>query len=55
MIDAPRPRSLHDELADFELRLELTTAIGGRPSPWIDRLRDRIRELRERRDDISAA
>lgn len=49
MADTARQRSLHDDLADLELRLELTDAIGGRRSPWIDRLRDRVRELRQRR------
>jgi hypothetical protein len=42
-------RPIRDELADLELQLEITAA-AGRPSPWIERLRNRVRELRERID-----
>ena len=42
-------RPLRDELADLELQLEITAA-AGRPSPWVERLRARVRELRERMD-----
>lgn len=40
-------RAIHHDLADFELWLQ-TTAAAGRPSPWIDRLRTRVHELRTR-------
>jgi hypothetical protein len=40
-------RPLSDDLADLELQLEITAA-AGRPSPWVERLRHRVRELRER-------
>ena len=42
-------RPLRDELVDLELQLEITAA-AGRPSPWVERLRSRVRELRERID-----
>jgi hypothetical protein len=40
-------RPLRDELAELELHLEMTAA-AGRPSPWVERLRTRVRILRER-------
>lgn len=46
-------RLLRDELAELELQLELTAA-AGRPSPWIERLRSRVRELCERLEDDAA-
>ena len=42
-------RSLRDELVQFELQLEATAA-AGRQSQWVNRLRDRVRSVRERLD-----
>lgn len=38
---------LREELEQLEMHLEATAA-AGRPSPWIERLRGRVRVLRER-------
>ena len=40
-------RVLCRDLEVLEAELELT-ATSGRPSPWIERLRERVRSLRER-------
>jgi hypothetical protein len=40
-------RVLCRDLEVLEAELELT-AVSGRPSPWIERLRERVRKVRER-------
>lgn len=40
-------RVLCRDLEVLEAELELT-ATAGKPSPWIDRLRERVRKVRER-------
>lgn len=42
-------RSLRDDLVQFELQLEATAA-AGRPSLWVNRLREHVRSVRERLD-----
>lgn len=42
-------RSLRDELVQFEMDLAVTAA-AGRPSLWVERLRQRVRSVRERLD-----
>lgn len=49
MITSEYERAFQAELAEFERTLELTAKGIGGPSPWIDRLRLRVRELRELR------
>ena len=46
-------RSLRDELVQFELQLEATAA-AGRQSQWVNRLRERVRSVRERLDTAAA-
>lgn len=40
-------RVLCQDLETLEHELEMTARAGG-PSPWVDRLRERVRDLRER-------
>lgn len=49
MITSEYERAFQAELAEFERTLELTAKGFGGASPWIDRLRARVRELRQLR------
>lgn len=40
-------RILCQDLESLEHELEMTARAGG-PSPWVERLRERVRDLRER-------
>jgi len=49
MITSEYERAFQAELAEFERTLEMTANGLGGASPWIDRLRARVRELRHLR------
>ena len=49
MITSEHERAFQAELAEFERTLEITANGLGGASPWIDRLRARVRELRQLR------
>jgi len=57
MITSEYERAFQAELAEFERTLEMTANGLGGASPWIDRLRARVRELRHLRgrdaDDLA--